>query len=119
MRLIKFLISVVIAIALVTLCFANRTPVTLTLLPEDFATALKYNFEITLPLYAVVLAGIGIGLLLGFVWEWLREGKHRSAAVKERREKAVLAAENKKLKADKNTDKDEVLVLLDEAAGAR
>jgi len=118
-RFIKFLFLLIIAVALVGLSFANRTPVTLTLLPEDIATALNYNQQITVPLYAAILAGVGVGLLLGFVWEWLREGKHRSAAVKERREKAVLAAENKKLRADKNVGKDDVLVLLDEAAGAR
>ncbi|MCA8884098.1 MAG: LapA family protein [Rhodobacteraceae bacterium] len=114
MRIIKFLLLALIAIVLVIIDFANRQPVTLTLLPEDLVPFLKFNYSITLPLYAVVLGGIAVGLLLGFVWEWVREHKHRSEAVAQRREKALLAKEVQKMKSDRNEGKDEIIALLED-----
>ena len=119
MRIIKLILLALIAITLIIIAFANREMVTLTLLPAELAVFYGDNVSVELPLYAAVLAGVAIGLLLGFIWEWIREGKHRSAAVSERREKAMLASENKKLKAEKNADKDEILVLLEESVPAR
>lgn len=119
MRTIKLLIMALIALALVIIAFANRDVVTLTLLPSELAVFYGDNRSYQLPLYVVVLGSVGVGLFLGFIWEWFREGKHRSAAVSERREKAVLASENKKLKAQKNAGKDEILVLLEESEPAR
>lgn len=119
MRTIKLILLALIAVGLIIVGFANREIVTLTLLPAELAIFTGYERSVSLPLYGVVLAGVAIGLLLGFVWEWLREGKHRDAAVQGRREAAILASENKKLKAEKNADKDEILVLLDESVAAR
>lgn len=119
MRAITYILLGLIALCLVIVGFANHDPVTLTLLPGDIARFTKFNAQIALPLYAVVLGGVAIGLLLGFFWEWVREAKHRSDAVAQRREKARLASEIKKLKADRNEGRDDVLVLLDEASGAR
>lgn len=114
MRTIKYLFLALVALALITIGFANREFVTLTLLPEDLVPFMKFNYAISLPLYAVVLGSIGVGLFLGFIWEWIRESKHRSEAVSHRREKAVLAKEVQKLKADRNEGKDEILALLDD-----
>lgn len=118
MRTIKYLFLALVAIVLIIVGFANRQLVTLTLLPDDLVPFLKFNYAITLPLYAVVLGGIAVGLLLGFVWEWIREHKHRSEAVAQRREKAMLAKEVQKLKADRNEDKDEIIALLEDGKAA-
>lgn len=119
MRFIKLLILLIIAVGLIIIGFANRDIVTLTLLPAELASFAHYNKTITLPLYGVVLAGVGIGLLMGFIWEWFREGKQRSDATRTRRERAMLASENEKLKAKSNEGKDDVLVLLEEGASTR
>jgi len=59
--------------------------------------------------------GIAFGLLIGFVWEWLREWKHRSAVRKEHKQVVRLEREVTRLKAEKNEGKDDVLALLDDA----
>lgn len=118
MRTIKYIILALIALGLVIVGFANRDPVTLTLFPDELVHFIKFNASITLDTYVVVFGGIAAGLLLGFFWEWLREHKHRSEAVAQRREKAQLAREVKKLKADKPEGKDEILALVDKKPAA-
>ena len=119
MRTIKYLVLGLVALCLLIVGFANRELVALVLLPESIATFARFNASITLPLYVVVFGGFVIGLLLGFVWEWAREHKHRAEAVKQRREKTKLAGEVQKLKADRNTHDDDVLALLDKPGTAR
>lgn len=114
MRFVTYLVLALIAIALVIVGFANRSIITLTLLPADLVPFTKYNVSYDLPLYVVVFGGIAVGLLLGFFWEWLREHKHRSEALAQRRERAMLAKEVEKLKADRKEGKDEVLALLED-----
>ena len=118
MRFVKYLVLALIALALVVIGFANRAPVTLTLFPENLVPFTKFNAAITLELYQVVFVSIALGLLLGFIWEWAREHKHRAAVVRERREKSKLATEVKKLKADKPEGKDEILALVDRKPAA-
>ena len=113
MRFVKYLVLALIALALVVIGFANRAPITLTLFPENLVPFTKFNAAITLEIYQVVFVSIALGLLLGFIWEWAREHKHRAAVVRERREKSKLATEVKKLKADKPEGKDEILALVD------
>lgn len=119
MRFLTLLILALIAIAMVIVGFANRDLVTLSLLPDDLGHFAGFNYSVSVPLYVAIFAGLIVGLLLGFVWEWLRESKHRGAVMRERRQRAQVESENKKLKAEKNADKDEVLVLLDEHVPAR
>ena len=37
------------------------------------------DWQIDMPLFLVIFAGIAAGLLIGFFWEWARETKHRSS----------------------------------------
>lgn len=118
MRYIRYAVLAIIAIAMVTVALANRGPVTLSLMPEDLASLLRISpggNSVELPLFVVIFAGILAGVLLGFVWEWLREHKHRAAAAEAKREAARLNREMAALKTDK-TDKDDVLALLDQAS---
>jgi hypothetical protein len=55
-------------------------------------------------------------VLIGFVWEWLREHKHRAEAARRTREVEALERELRREKRLKNQDQDEVLALLDEAS---
>lgn len=118
MRFITYLFLVLIALALVIVGFANRDVVTLTLLPSELVPFTKYNLSIDLKLYMVIFASIGVGILLGFFWEWMREHKYRSEAVQQRRERALLSKEVEKLKAHRQEGKDEILVLLEDGSRA-
>jgi putative membrane protein len=55
-------------------------------------------------------------LLIGFVWEWLREMKHRTASRNERRHVVRLEREVSKLKSGTVTEQDDVLALLEKVS---
>ena len=59
---------------------------------------------------------MGVGILIGFVWEWLREHKHRSGKSKAERELAKTQRDLRRVKGKQSEGKDEVLALLDEAS---
>lgn len=114
MRYIRYAILGFLGIVLVSVCLANRTIVDLKLLPNAMAELLGMNPTISLPLFVVVLGGLGAGLVIGFIWEWLREHKHRRAVGTHSREVKKLSREVQKLKQQKHEGKDEVLALLEE-----
>lgn len=116
MRYIRYAFLAVLAIALVSVALANRGMVTLTLLPSGLSDMAGMNRSIDLPLFIVIFGGIVAGLLIGFVWEWLREHKHRAAASQRGAEVKKLERELRRTKAERDKDKDEVLALLDEAS---
>lgn len=116
MRYIRYAILGALGIVLVSVCLANRTIVELKLLPVAVAELVGVNPSISLPLFVVVLGGLGAGLVVGFIWEWLREHKHRRAVSTQNREVKKLSREVQKLKQQKNEGKDEVLALLEETS---
>ncbi len=114
MRYIRYVFLAAIAVALITLALANRSMVTLNLLPAELAQLVGIGYAITVPLFSVIFAAVVAGLLIGFFWEWMREGKHRAAARDNRLAKERLAREVSKLKTAKaKTEGDEVLALLE------
>lgn len=113
MRYIRYLFLSVIGLALITLALANRDPVTLRLLPQELAGVFNLSGAVTLPLFLVIFAGIVVGLLIGFVWEYLREHKHRRALSKTGREVHKLEREVKRLKGQSGDGKDDVLALIE------
>ncbi|WP_172332100.1 LapA family protein [Mangrovicoccus sp. HB161399] len=122
MRYVKIVIAVIIAIPLITIFYANRQIVELVILPETLERFIGLNAimgPIAVPLWAVAIGFLALGLVLGFFWEWFREHKHRHEAAKGRQSKAELQAEVKKMKARQNAGKDPVLVMVEETAPAR
>ncbi|MEL7213717.1 MAG: lipopolysaccharide assembly protein LapA domain-containing protein [Pseudomonadota bacterium] len=119
MRYIRYLILGAIAVALVVVSMANRGPVTLSLLPEPIAALVGFSFSITLPLFIVILGFIVVGILLGFIWEWLREHKHRAAARRAEKEAHEMKRKVRRLEGEKHEGKDEVLALLEDGGTAR
>ena len=113
MRYLRFLFLAALGLGLLTVAFANRAPVTIKALPEDLAAFTGLGWQMELPLFVVIFGGIVVGLLIGFVWEWLREMKHRSTASKKTREVSRLERELAVLKDSTSVPKDEVLALLD------
>jgi uncharacterized integral membrane protein len=112
-RFFRYLLLALLAIGLVTFAIANRDPVMLRALPQDMGLFLGLSWSIRLPLFLVIFGGIGVGLLIGFFWEWARESKHRTTASTKAREVARLEREMTKLRATQAGPEDEVLALLE------
>jgi uncharacterized integral membrane protein len=107
-----------LAVVLITVAIANRAPVTLNALPPDMAAFASLHYSISIPLYLVIFGGIVAGLMIGFVWEWFREHKHRATASSRAREIKRLEAELSALRRSAPEQKDEVLALLERPAKA-
>ena len=119
-RYLKYAFLALLAICLVTLALANREAVTLTLFPAELATLFGFNAVVSLPLFIIILGGLIAGILVGFVWEWFREYKHRAEASSEKQERQKLAREVRRLKrADPKNQDDDVLALLEGGESAR
>jgi uncharacterized integral membrane protein len=114
MRYIRYAFLATLGVILISVSLANRGFVTLNLMPDAVAELLGFNMSVSLPLFVVVLGGIVAGLVIGFVWEWMREHKHRREAELKAREVRKLEREVGKLKTEKHRGKDEVLAILDE-----
>ena len=116
MRYIRYGFWACVAIVLIVVGLANLEAVTLRLMPVELGQIVGLDRAIELPLFVVIFGSVVAGLLIGFVWEWLREHKHRAEASRKSREVHKLEREVEKLKGEKHEGKDEVLALLDEAS---
>lgn len=116
MRYIRYACIAVFGIALVAVALANRNFVTIQVLPNEVAGLFAVNPQVSLPLFIIIFGGVLAGLLIGFVWEWIREHDQRAAAARTARDMRRLEREVKRLKGEQNQGKDEVLALLDEAS---
>ncbi|WP_428548877.1 LapA family protein [Profundibacter sp.] len=116
MRYIRYAFILALAVCLLTIAMANRASVTLHLLPEELAGFALLPNTLELPLFVIIFLGIVAGLLIGFVWEWFREHRIRSEAVRAQRDVKKLEREVVRLKGDKADDKDEILALLEKSA---
>ena len=112
MRLVRTLFLIFLAIILVVISLANSENVNLYLLPTDLSGLMGTTISINIPLFLVFFSGIFIGLIIGFVWEWLREYKFRVEA--NRNEKRLSRAETKlsEMRGKENKG-DDVLTLLE------
>ena len=116
MRYIRYSCIALFGVVLITVALANRNEVTVKVLPDEIAGLFAVAPSVELPLFVVIFAGIIVGLLVGFVWEWLREHKHRATAATKTKEARRLERENARLRQEKHEGKDEVLALLDKAS---
>lgn len=84
-KLIFWIVLLPIAVVLIAFAIGNRAPVTVRFDPLPFA--------IDMPLYAVGLIGIFIGLLSGGIMTWLRGGRWRKLARERQHDKEQLERE--------------------------
>ena len=119
LRYLKYLFLITVALALVLMAMANRETVTLEVIPPDLAAWFGIQYGIQLPLFLVILGGVGVGILVGFVWEWLREHRHRAEAKTQKRTAQALEREVKTLKGPARDSQDEILALVDGSGPAR
>ena len=110
MRTLKYLALALILIVLVVLSLANREIVTLHLLPAGMARVLPLSVQ--LPLFVVVLISALIGMVAGYLLEWLREHKHRRRALQKTREADRLSGEIGRLRRQTGKPEDDVLALI-------
>ncbi len=61
----------------------------------------------------VIFLSVAVGLLIGFVWEWLREGPLRAQAQGHARRADALAREVGRMRAEKADRGEDILALLD------
>ncbi|WP_244868027.1 LapA family protein [Vannielia litorea] len=113
-RYLRWGFLALLAVVLVTLALANREPVTLKLLPGELADLLGLPYQITLPLFLSLFAMIALGILVGFIWEWFREHKHRAEAARQAKEARRAKKELDQVKRETGQEQDEVLALLDD-----
>ena len=117
MRYLRYGFLGALAVVLISVAMANRGAVTLRLLPDELAAPLGLSWSIELPLFLVIFAAIVAGLLIGFVWEWFREHKHRAEASRKAGEVRQLKREMSRMKGTtEKGEPDEVLAILDEAS---
>lgn len=114
MRYVRYACIAIFAVALIVVALANREMVTLKVLPEEISSAFAVNPSLPMPLFLVIFGGIIVGLLIGFVWEWMREYAVRADAASRAKEVRRLEREVRRLKGEKHEGKDEVLALLDD-----
>ncbi|GLK80026.1 LapA family protein [Methylopila turkensis] len=96
-RLLAGLVGVPLALFLVLFAVANRQSVQIGFDPfSPEAPALAVN----LPLFAVILLAVMIGVLVGGVAAWARQGKWRKEARSKRAEVARLETETERARRD-------------------
>lgn len=116
-RSLRYVLLAVLGIMLLTVAMANRVTVPVQLMPPDMAAFLGQDLAVEMPLFMVIFGGIVAGLLIGFVWEWVRERKHRSTASTKTRDVTRLERELAVLRDEKQGPQDDVLALLDRPKG--
>ena len=121
MRTLRYAFWGIVAICLVVIGIANRGLVELRALPDGLAAMVGVSPTISMPLFVVIFIGVALGLLIGFVWEWLREHRHRVTARTEARERRRLEHEVGRLrkKAAHEEGSDDILAIVDGTAARR
>lgn len=116
MKYLRYALLAVLMVLCVTIALANRESVTLALWPDTISAFLGFGVAVTLPLFVVVALAAGLGLVLGLVWEWLRERGLRAEARRNRRElESLRAAQGTAAPAaTAAAPRDRVLAILDE-----
>jgi uncharacterized integral membrane protein len=94
-KIIAAVILVPLAVIIIAFCIANRQIVTVSL---DPFSAEHPAASLTLPLFALVIALLVLGVLIGGAAAWLRQSKSRRTARRLEREIADLHLEIEALK---------------------
>jgi uncharacterized integral membrane protein len=79
-RIVALVILVPLAIVLVMLSVANRTAVTLALNPFQPQDQV---LSVTAPFFVFLFAALMLGMVIGSLATWFKQGKHRKRARKE------------------------------------
>ena len=117
-RYIRVIFLTCLSIILLTLAVANRELVVIRILPSELEGFLGSGMILSIPIFVLFLCGVIFGLFVGFVWEWIREMKHRSASSRKSKELAKVENELSQLKRESGQNEDEILLLLNNKANS-
>ena len=88
------------------------------ILPSELEGFLGGGMIFSIPIFVLFLCGVIFGLFVGFVWEWIRELKHRSASSRKSKELAKVENELSQLKRESGQNEDEIMLLLNNKANS-
>ena len=115
MKVLRYALLAVVLVLCVTIALANRAPVTLALWPDTITAFVGFGYSVTLPLFVLVGGAVGAGLLLGLIWEWLRERGQRVDGARARRElDRVRSGQAPAVQPSAQGPRDQVLAILDD-----
>ena len=117
-RYIRVIFLTCLSIIILTLAVANREFVDIRILPSELEGFFGGGMIFSIPIFVLFLCGVIFGLLVGFVWEWIREMKHRSASSRKSKELAKVENELSQLKRESGHNEDEIMLLLDNKANS-
>lgn len=113
MRLLRLFLVLVLGVALIGLAIANRGLVSVNLLPASVSSWLGGSWSVKAPMFLVILLALLIGMVLGMLWEWLRESPLRAESGRRAQQLTDLERETGHLRKTFSAPKDEVLAILD------
>lgn len=117
MKTIRYSFWAIVGLILILIGLANRDFVTVRAMPEALGELLTLSPDIQLPLFVVIFISVGAGLMIGFLWEWVREHRIRAQARGKAREVESLRREVDQLRGAAVGAKsdDDVLALLEKS----
>ena len=86
-RFVTIVVFIPLAIVLIALAVANRAPTAFTIDPFNPGNP---GLTITLPLFIYLFAALALGLVIGSIATWFRQGRYRKLA-RERQGQSVTA----------------------------
>lgn len=114
MKTIRYGFWAIVAVCLILVGLGNTGMVTVRAMPEAVSDLLQISPDVQLPLFVVIFIGVAAGLLIGFLWEWVREARYRSDGRAKAREAEALKREVADLRATKASENgDDILALID------
>lgn len=113
MRIIRLIFVLLLAVILIGIALANRDITTLNLFPAQFDQYLGGHWSLTLPLFLVIFIAMLFGVMVGLIWEWLREAHLRTESRTRANEVARLEREVGQLRSTHATPRDDVLAIVD------
>ena len=115
MKTIRYAFWGIVGLCLILVGLANRELITVRAMPQALGDLLGLSPDVQLPLFVVIFIAVGVGLMVGFLWEWVREHRIRAEARGKTREVETLRREVEQLRgaAAGAKDDDDVLALLE------
>lgn len=94
-RFLRNLLLIPIAVVLIALAVANRHSVTVSVNPFNPADPV---FSFNIPVFWLLFASVALGILIGGIASWAKQGRYRKEARLKRREANQLKNEAERLK---------------------
>lgn len=115
MRAIRMIFLVLLGVLLVMVALANRQTVVLRAFPGNLDSYIGGTWQLSVPLFLIIFIALLVGMILGLVWEWLREAQLRTESRRRARDLAALEREA----GPRARQRDDVLALVDAAPAPR